>query len=95
VFGSKAWAEVGDVEHLTTWDLKVCTLDPQNITVKQQPVVHRFEKTSTERAELEHFAQQAGAGKPLVLPGGDAVHNVALLGAIVNSIQTGLPVRLA
>lgn len=95
VFGSKAWVEVGDVEHLHTWDLKVCTLDPQNITVKQRPVVHTFAKTSTERAELEHFAQQAMARQPMVLAGGDAVHNVALLEAILSSIQTQLPVRLA
>jgi predicted dehydrogenase len=95
VFGSKAWAEVGDVEHLHTWELKVCTLDPQNITVKQRPVVHTFAKTSTERAELEHFAQQAMARQPMVLAGGDAVHNVALLEAILSSIQTQMPVRLA
>lgn len=95
VFGSKAWVEVGDVEHLNTWDLKVCTLDPRNITVKQRPVVQTFAKTSTERAELEHFAQQAAAGQPGVLPGGDAVHNVALLEAIVSSIRTQLPVRVA
>jgi predicted dehydrogenase len=95
VFGSLAWAEVGDIEHLHTWELKVCTLDPQHITVKQRPVVHTFEKTSTERAELEHFAQQAAAGRPIVLPGGDAVHNVALLEAIQSSSRTQLPVRLA
>ena len=95
VFGSKAWAEVGDVEHLHTWDLKVCTLDPRNITVKQAPVVHQFDKTSTERAELEHFAREALARRPMVLPAGDAVHNVALLEAILSSIESGLPVRLA
>ncbi len=95
VFGSKGWVEVGDVEHLHTWELKVCMLDPQNITVKQRPVIHTFEKTSTERAELEHFAQQAMARQPMVLAGGDAVHNVALLEAILSSIESGLPVRLA
>ena len=95
VLGSKAWVEVGDVEHLHTWDLKVCTLDPQNITVKQRPVVHTFDKTSTERAELEHFAQQALARQPMVVPGGDAVHNATLLDAILSSIQTELPVRVA
>ena len=94
VFGSKAWVEVGDVEHLHTWDLKVCTLDPQNITVKQRPVVHAFDKTSTERAELEHFARQALARQPMVVPGGDAVHNATLLEAILSSIKTQLPVRL-
>ena len=30
VFGSKGWAEVGDVEHLTTWQMKVCYLDAAN-----------------------------------------------------------------
>jgi predicted dehydrogenase len=95
VFGSKAWAEVGDIEHLPTWDLKVCTLDPQHLSVKQRPVVHTFEKTSTERAELEDFAQHAQRGQPLVVPGGDAVHNAVLLEAIVRSIGTQQPVRLA
>ncbi|HWI83318.1 Gfo/Idh/MocA family oxidoreductase [Ramlibacter sp.] len=94
VFGSKAWAEVGDVEHLHTWDLKVCTLDPERLGVKQQPVVHTFEKTSTERAELEHFAQHAVKRQPIVEPGGDAVHNVALLEAIMRSIRSQLPARV-
>lgn len=95
VFGSKAWAEVGDIEHLHTWDLKVCTLDPAHVTIKQRPVVHTFDKTSTERAELEHFARHAAQRQPIVVPGGDAVHNVALLEAIMASIRSGAPVRLA
>jgi len=95
VFGSKAWVEVGDVEHLHTWDLKVCTLDPQHVTVKQRPVLHTFEKTSTERAELEDFARHAAARRPIVVPDGDAVHNVALLDAFMASIATQQPVRLA
>ncbi|HEX2547357.1 MAG TPA: Gfo/Idh/MocA family oxidoreductase [Ramlibacter sp.] len=94
VFGSNGWAEVGDVEHLHTWDLKVCLVDRENVTVKGRPVVHSFAKTSTERAELEHFAQSAAARQPLATPGGDAVHNVALLQAIVSSIQSQQPVRL-
>jgi predicted dehydrogenase len=88
VFGTRAWVEVGDVEHLHTWDLKVCELDPQNITVKQKPRTLSFPKTSTERAELEHFARHALERKPIALPGGDAVHNVALMDAIVASIRT-------
>lgn len=95
VFGSKGWVQVGDVEHLHTWELTLCMLDTQNITVKHRPVVQSFAKTSTERAELEHFAGQAMARQPMVLAGGDAVHNVALLEAIVSSIESGLPVRLA
>jgi predicted dehydrogenase len=95
VFGSKGWAEVGDVEHLHTWDLKVCRIDREHITVKQRPEVFSFPVTSTERAELEHFAQEASARRPMALPGGDAVHNVAVLQAIVQSASTGHAVQLA
>jgi predicted dehydrogenase len=95
VFGSKGWVEVGDVEHLHTWDLKVCLLDPQHLGVKQRPVVHTFDKTSTERAELEHFARHAQERQPLATPDGDAVHNAELLEAILRSIAAQQPVRLA
>ena len=95
VFGSNGWAEVGDVEHLTTWELTTCLIDRDNITVKQRPQVQTFDKTSTERAELEHFAQQAVARKALAVPGGDAVHNVAVLEAILQSVATQQPVRVA
>lgn len=95
VFGSRGWAEVGDVEHLHTWDLRTCFFDPQDITAKQRPRVQAFPKTSTERAELEHFALAAAERRPLATPAGDAVHNVALLEAILASIERQAPVRLA
>jgi predicted dehydrogenase len=94
VFGSNGWAQVGDVEHLHTWDLTTCLIDRDDITVKQRPQLQTFPKTRTERAELEHFAQQAQARHPLAAPGGDAVHNVAVLEAILQSIATQQSVRL-
>lgn len=94
VLGSKGWAEVGDVEHLHTWDLKLCLIDPANITVKQKPQTITFPKTSTEGAELEHFAKAAAARRPLALPGGDAVHNVQVLEAILESARRNAPVVL-
>ncbi len=94
VFGSRGWAEVGDVEHLHTWELKLCRLDPEDVTRKARPEVLRFPPTSTERAELEHFAAAALARRPLVLPGGDAVHNVAVLEAILASARAQAPVRV-
>ncbi|NKE47923.1 Gfo/Idh/MocA family oxidoreductase [Roseomonas frigidaquae] len=94
VFGSKAWVSVGDVEHLTTWDLTVCRIDPDNVTVKQRPEVITFQKTGTERAELEHFAEHALGRQALARPGGDAVHNVEVLEAIMASIQSQGPVRI-
>jgi predicted dehydrogenase len=95
VFGSQAWAEVGDVEHLTTWQLRLCRIDRDEVTRKQPPEILTFPRTSTERAELEHFARQALARQPLALPGGDAVQNVALLEAIMASVAAQGPVRLS
>ncbi len=95
VFGSGGWVEVGDVEHLTTWDMRVCLLDPANMTAKQKPRRVTFETTSTERAELEHFACAVQAGRPIALPGGDEVHNVAVLEAMLESARKRAPVAVA
>ena len=95
VFGSEGWAEVGDVEHLHTWDLKLCRIDRANVMVKQKPETITFPKTSTEGAELEHFAEAAAARRPLVQPGGDAVHNVQVLEAILDSARRNAPVAPA
>ena len=89
VFGSNGWAEVGEVEHLTTWKLRFTLIDRENIMLKKEPQVMQFPDTSTERAELEHFARAVQAGEPLEVPGGDAVHNVAVLEAILRSAQDG------
>ena len=94
VFGSKGWAEVGDVEHLTTWQMRVCLFDPANPMIKQKPQLMTFETISTERAELEHFARAIQAGRPLTVPGGDEVQNVAVLEAIVESARKGAPVSI-
>lgn len=95
IFGSKGWIEVGDVEHLHTWDMKICFFDPADPHRKQRPELRHFPKTSTERAELEHFAQAAAARRPLALPGGDEVHNVAVLEAIVRSSRDGTRTTVA
>ena len=94
VFGSKGWVEVGDVEHLTTWQMKACFFDPANVTVKQKPRLMTFDDTSTERAELEHFARAIHADQPLAVPGGHELHNVAVLEAIVESARTGATVSV-
>ena len=86
-FGSRGWIEVGDVEHLHTWDLKQCFIDLGDPMKKQRPEVLSFPQTSTERAELEHFAQAAASRRPIVVPDGDEVHNVAVLEAIMRSAR--------
>ena len=95
VFGSKGWAEVGDVEHLTMWQLKVCMINPDNISQKRKPEIMTFEPISTERAELEHFARAVAERRPLSIVAGDEVHNVAVLEAIVQSIQDQARINVA
>ena len=95
VFGANGWAEVGGVEHLNTWQLEVCTIDRGNLHLHHRPQVTTFPETSTERAELEHFAQAAAAGRPLAIAGGDELHGVAVLEAILGSARDGARVRVA
>ncbi len=94
VFGSKGWAEVGDVEHLTTWAMRVCFIDPRNLTVHQKPQTIRFPPVSTERAELENFANAIRDGRPLAVAGGDEMHGVAVLEAVIESAVKGGAVRI-
>lgn len=94
VFGSKGWIEVGAVAHLHTWDMKVALLDPADLLRKSPPEVKSFPKICTERAELEHFSAAATARRPIAVPGGDEVHNVAVLEAIVRSARDGARVKL-
>ena len=94
VFGSKGWVEVGDVEHLTTWQMKVSLIDPKDVTRKAKPQTTGFPALSTERAELERFADSALARRPIAVAGGDEVHNVAVLEAIVKSAEGGSWVRV-
>jgi predicted dehydrogenase len=95
VFGSKGWAEVGGVEHLTTWQMKVSFIDGKDVTRKEEPRTVSFPAAGTERAELERFAECALARRPIALPGGDEVHNVAVLEAIVKSAEAGSWTKIA
>jgi predicted dehydrogenase len=94
VFGSKGWVEVGDVEHLTTWQMKACVMDPRNLWAHVKPQVLTFPQVSTERAELEHFACAAEARRPLAVAGGDEAHGVAVFEAILKSAKSGKTVRV-
>ena len=93
VFGSKGWVEVGDVEHLTTWQMRVCYVDPAQLTVHQKPQIVPFFEISTERAELENFALAAAEGRALAVAGGDEEHGVAVMEAIMESARSGATVK--
>jgi len=95
VFGSKGWAEVSGIEHLPTWDLKVCFVDFQNPHVHQNPQIMHFESMRTERAELENFAEAAMERRPLAVAGGDEAHGVAVLEAILKSAKERKTVRIS
>jgi predicted dehydrogenase len=94
IFGSRGWAEVGDVEHLTTWEMRVCFVDPDNLNVHNKPQTVTFPHVSTERAELENFAAAINAKRALAVAGGDEVHGVAVLEAILESAATGKTVKI-
>jgi predicted dehydrogenase len=94
VFGSRGWAEVGDIEHLTTWDLRLCLLDEKSLLKKVKPETVKFAPMSTERAELEHFAAAVKSGRRVAVPGGDETHNVAVLEAIEASAREGSMERI-
>lgn len=94
VFGSKGWVEVGDVEHLATWRMRACFVEPQDLMVHHQPKVFTFPPVGTERAELEHFARAAAERRPLAVAGGEEVHNVAIFEAILKSAKSGKTVPL-
>jgi len=95
VFGANGWIEVGDIEHLTTWQMRVCFVDRNDLAHKQRPQIIEFAPISTEHAELEHFARAALAHQPLAVPDGDEVHNVAVLQAIMRSIEAGQRVAVS
>lgn len=94
VFGSKGWVQVGDVEHLSTWNMQVCLLNPDNLREKKRPELMTFPETSTERAELEHFAKAVAARQPLAVAGGDEIHGVTVLESIIESARSGKPVKI-
>jgi predicted dehydrogenase len=94
VFGSNGWVEVGDVEHLNTWQMKVCLLNPDNLRERKRPQMLTFPETSTERAELEHFAEAVAARKALAIAGGDEIHGVTVLESILESARSGKPVKV-
>ena len=82
VLGSRGWAKVGSIPHLHTWSLTTCMVDGQ-------PAVIDYPQTSTERAELEGFADAIAGVAPYACPPEDAVHGVAVLEAIVASARSG------
>jgi predicted dehydrogenase len=73
---------VGSIPHLHTWSLTTCM-------VNAQPTVIDYPQGSTERAELEAFAEAIEGGTPYACPPDDAVHGVAVLDAIVKSARSG------
>ena len=88
VFGSKGWAEVGDVEHLTTWQMKVCLHRPGQHHDQAEAGDHDVSADAAPSAPSSSISRAPWRrGRPLAVPGGDEVHNVAVLEAILESAQ--------
>jgi predicted dehydrogenase len=82
VFGSKGWAQAGSISHLHTWSLTTCM-------VNGQPTAIDYPQISTERAELEGFADAIEGREPYACSPADALHGVAVLEALIRSAQAG------
>ena len=96
VLGSKGWAEVGDVEHLTTWQLRVAYIDRARTSRSStKPEVLTFAAVShgARRARALRARGGGSAGRSRS-SGGDEVHNVAVLEAILESARSGQRVRV-
>ena len=94
VCGSRGWMEAGDVQHLTTWTLRTCFFDPANPYLHPKPQLITFPDTSTERAELENFADAVREKRPLAIAGGDEQHNVTVLEAVLESAAKGKTIKV-
>ena len=94
VFGSRGWAEVGGIGHLDTWQLRYSLVNEADPFAEGKVETLTFAPVSTERAELEHFADAALARRPLAAAGGDEIHGVAVLEAIVDSANRASTVRI-
>ena len=88
VMGSKGWAQVGSIPHLHTWSLTTCM-------VNAQPTVIDYPQTSTERLELEGFADAIERGVPYACPPEDALHGVRVFETIVKSATSGQRERVS
>ena len=87
ILGAKGWAEMGSVPHLTTWTLR-------RSYVNQPMEIVEFPGLSTERAELEAFADAVAARKPLVNDRADILNNADVLDAILRSSHAGARVTI-
>jgi predicted dehydrogenase len=82
VFGSKGWVEMGSIPHLTTWQLRRCY-------VNQPLEIVEFPGVSTERDELDAFADAIVAKKTMVNDPREILLNGAVLDAVVKSVAGG------
>lgn len=87
IFGANGWAEMGSVPHLTTWTLR-------RSYVNQPMEIVEFPGLSTERAELEAFADAVAARNTLVNDRADILNNADVLDAIVRSSDSGMRVAI-
>jgi predicted dehydrogenase len=91
VFGSKAWVEVRNETHPDTPGPTTLTL----CRAGAAPDSRRFEWTDTVRANLEAFADAIEGRAPYPFSDAQKIANIALLEALCESAETGLPVRPA
>ena len=78
VFGEKGWVEVGDVEHLTTWQMRVCFVDRANLKCTANRKPSRFPRCPPS-ARNSKILLTLSREKRLAVAGGDEAHGVEVL----------------
>ena len=74
--------------------MRVCFVDRANLNAHRKPQTVAFPEVSTERAELENFADAIKTNKRLAIAGGDEAHGVAVLEAVLASAKHNTTITL-
>jgi len=90
VFGTKGWAEARDTVRPEQEGITILSNRFKGGVVEVQEIL----SIDTVRVNIEAFAVAADGGKSYPIPLNEMVHNIAVLEAITESVETGMSVKL-
>lgn len=85
VFGSRAWIEARGTVRPEAEGVTLLTLCQKG----GKPTTREVNSIDTVRANIEAFATAAAGGAPYPIPREDKLHNIAVLEAIIRSVEVG------
>ena len=90
VFGTKGWVEARDTVRPEQEGVTILSSRFKDGIVEVQEI----RSIDTVRVNIEAFAGAAEGGKSYPIPLNEMVHNIAVLEAITESVETGMSVKL-